>query len=278
MIMTEKQGFSVTMLIWLALFCLAVFLFLARGRCQAAPLDQERLAAELAQAEIDVVGTGARHGVDYVEVAIPEGYSISTLCRRVPSLNRRFATARERIAYFNALHHSYIKTADWEPNGIEADTLKIPLDLEAQLEIFAPEDESLASHPLYILIDVGKGYLGLYERGKLTRVFPISAGISRRTPLIAFKVEQKFENHWSTHYGGWMPWSLLIRRPYYIHGGALPGANDSAGCIRMFVDDAEKLYHLVSRGTPGRIIRSGDQERAAAPPAPELTSFPWREE
>lgn len=279
MILIKDRGaFPFTIVIWLTLFYLAVALFCTRGLCQAAPLDYDRLTSELSQAQITVVGSGTRYGVDYVEVAIPPGFSISSLCRRVPSLNRRFETSREKLAYFNALHPAYVKMTRWEPNRIEAHTLKIPLDLDRDPDIFPGEDEALAEYAQFILIDVGKGYLALYEQGKLARVFPISAGISRRTPLIAFKVQGKSENHWSNLYGGWMPWSLLIRRPYYIHGGALPGAHDSAGCIRMFVEDAEKLYHLVAKGTPGRIIRSQAQEQAAAAPAPELASLPGRED
>jgi lipoprotein-anchoring transpeptidase ErfK/SrfK len=58
-----------------------------------------------------------------------------------------------------------------------------------------------------------------------------------------------------------MPWALLIKRPYYIHGGALPGQRDSAGCIRLFPKDAEELYQLVEVGTPGRIIQTSKLEQ-----------------
>ena len=57
-----------------------------------------------------------------------------------------------------------------------------------------------------------------------------------------------------------MPRSLLLKLPYYIHGGALPGKSDSAGCIRLFPHDAEELYHLVEVGTPGRIIETSQLE------------------
>jgi lipoprotein-anchoring transpeptidase ErfK/SrfK len=53
-----------------------------------------------------------------------------------------------------------------------------------------------------------------------------------------------------------MPWSLLIRRPYFIHGGCLPGVPDSKGCIRLFNDHAQELFSLVEVGTPGRIMFS----------------------
>jgi lipoprotein-anchoring transpeptidase ErfK/SrfK len=99
--------------------------------------------------------------------------------------------------------------------------------------------------------------LALYAQGELQWVFPVSGGTAeKKTPLMSFKIQAKYQEHWSTIYDTWMPWALLMQRPYYIHGGALPGASDSAGCIRLFPRDAEKLYDLVEVGTPGQIIQT----------------------
>ena len=116
-------------------------------------------------------------------------------------------------------------------------------------------------------MDLDKGFLALYVRGELKRVFPVSGGsLGRETPLIDFEIKAKEKSHWSNIYDTWMPWSLLIKAPYYIHGGVLPGENDSAGCIRMFRQDARELYHLVEVGTPGRIVQATRTEPSSPPP------------
>ena len=121
-------------------------------------------------------------------------------------------------------------------------------------------------HEKYLLVDIGKGFLALYERGELRRVFPISAGSEdQRTPLFEFRVEGKDENHWSNIYESWMPWALQLKGPYYIHGGVLPGKGDSAGCIRLPIDDAEQLYNSVEVGTLGRIVDTPKVERDIYP-------------
>ena len=223
--------------------------------------DYSPLCQELEQAGFKILGSGMAYGVPYAEIAVPVGFSITTICRRVPSFNRDFLRCRNKIAFLNALHHSYVKTRDPQPFSLEADTLKIPLNLDTVPEIFPSHDQSLDSYDKFILADVGKGFLALYGQGELLRVFPISGGApERETPLISFTILAKYENHWSTIYETWMPWSLLIKRPYYIHGGALPGEADSAGCIRLFLRDAKELYHLVEVGTPGRIVQTSKLE------------------
>ncbi|MEW6387678.1 MAG: L,D-transpeptidase [Thermodesulfobacteriota bacterium] len=227
------------------------------------PNNQENsdLSHELIKAGFTVLGVGEQYQVPYVEVLVPNGTAIYSLCRKVPSLNARFFEAREKIAYFNALDPFFIKKEVDEPNSFRVKTLKIPLDLSLEPVIFPEFDEALAHYDQYLLIDIGKSYLALYTRGVLTRVYPISPGTrlkgSRtRTPLISFTVLSKDENHWSNIYESWMPWSLLIRRPYFIHGGCLPGTPDSHGCIRLFNDHAQELFNLVEVGTPGRVIFS----------------------
>ena len=258
-------------IIWVGL----LFPLASGGPGQAQDFQSSPIYRELVQAGFEIVETGVRYGVPYVEIVIPEGMSISYLCREIPTLKRDFLIARKKIAFFNSLNPFYIKSEDPEPYSIETDTLKIPLDLSREPEIFPKVDESLAHYGQYILVDIGKGYLALYEEGELKRVFPVSAGRGRRTPLFAFRVQKKIESHYSTKYDAWMPWALMLRRPYYAHGGVLPGTDDSAGCIRLFVEDARELFHLVEVGTPGRIVRSRPEEAGApAPTAQGDKSFP----
>jgi len=124
----------------------------------------------------------------------------------------------------------------------------------------------LSTYEQYLLVDIGKNFLALYERGELTRVFPISPGKpGDRTPLFSFRIQSKDENHWSSIYETWMPWSLQMQGPYYIHGGVLPGRSDSAGCVRMPIEDAEQLFKLVKVGTPGRVIETSKVQQGIYP-------------
>jgi len=228
--------------------------------------DYSDFCEELKDSGLEVVDSGVAYGVPFVEIAIPQGSSITAICRSLPTLNNDFPRCRNRLAFFNALHPSYIKTLTQEPNTITADTLKLPLDFRRVPEIFPSTDESLESHAEYLLVDIGKGFLALYSRGELLRVFPISAGAEgKRTPQFDFKINGKDENHWSNIYESWMPWALHLKGPYYIHGGVLPGRADSAGCIRLSLSDAEQLYNLVALGTPGRIIDTPKVEQDIYP-------------
>jgi lipoprotein-anchoring transpeptidase ErfK/SrfK len=231
------------------------------GGAGAEESDYTPLCLELEESGLKILNSGLAYGVPYVEIKVPLGASVTSICKRVPSLRADFNRCRDNISFFNALHPLYVKNNAGEPSSLEADTLKIPLDRNLVPEIFPAADESLASHDKFILVDIGKGFLALYSQGDLLRVFPISGGRGEKaTPLMDFKIMKKDEEHWSNIYDTWMPWSLLIKRPYYIHGGALPGRSDSAGCIRLFPHDAEELYHLVAVGTPGRIIETSPLE------------------
>jgi hypothetical protein len=239
--------------------CLAVFWCLPGllGAALAAGPDYRPLCGELQKSGFMILSSGTAYGVPFVEIKVPMGASVSSICRHVPSFNADFNRCRDNIAFLNGLNPLYVRTIEPQPFSLATDTLKIPLNRDIVPEIFPPHDDSLEAYPAFILVDVGKGFLALYSWGELQRVFPISGGAAgRQTPLISFTIKAKDENHWSNIYDTYMPWSLLVKRPYYIHGGALPGRSDSAGCIRLFPQDAEELYHLVDVGTPGRIVHT----------------------
>ena len=234
-------------------------LFLAGSAAASRAQDSgyQKLCRELEEAGFKTVYSGIAYGVPFVEIEIPLGFSVTRFCRRIPSFDREFNRCRNRIAFFNALNPSYIKTRIQEPFSIEGDTLKVPLDLFKVPEIFPAYDGSLESHGKYLVVDIGKSFLALYVQGELKRVYPISAGApEKQTPLFDFEVQDKIQSHWSTIYDSWMPWALLLKRPFYIHGGALPGKDDSAGCIRLFTHHAKQLFDMVEVGTPGRIIQT----------------------
>jgi hypothetical protein len=243
------------------LACLCILVWAAAGVAQEP--DYSQLCRELEQSGFRTVYSGLAYGVPFVEIEIPVGFSVTRLCRRIPSFKSEFSRCRNKIAFFNALNPSFIKTRTREPFSIESDTLKVPLNLYKVPEIFPAYDGSLAGQGKYLVADIGKGFLALYVQGELKRVYPISAGApGKQTPLFAFEIKDKRESHWSTIYDTWMPWALLLRSPYYIHGGALPGKNDSAGCIRLFSHHAKELFHLVEVGTPGRIIQTPKLDRS----------------
>lgn len=245
---------------------LAVCWLAAWGPVFAQEEDYSHLCQELEAAGFLSVDSGVAYGVPFVQIKIPLGFSITSLCHRIPSFSHEFNRCRNRIGFFNALNPNYIKTPTAEPHSIAADTLKIPLDLRRVPEIFPAYDESLAGHKQFLLVDIGKGFLALYEQGQLARVFPISSGAPGEvTPLMDFKVEGKDGDHWSNIYETWMPWALHIKGPYYIHGGVLPGERDSAGCIRLPIHNAEQLFNLVEVGTPGRIIDTPEVQREIYP-------------
>jgi hypothetical protein len=236
------------------------------GGAQAQEEDYSHLCEELKTAGFEIVDSGVAYGVPFATIRIHRGFSITSLCHQIPSFEREFNRCRNRLSFFNALNPSFIKTMIPQPNSIEADTLKIPLDLRRVPEIFPAYDEGLAAHEKYLLVDVGKGFLALYEQGELRRVFPLSAGASgRRTPLFDFYILSKDEDHWSNIYESWMPWALHLKGAYYIHGGVLPGQADSHGCIRLPIDNAEQLFKAVDKGTPGRIIDTPKVDRDIFP-------------
>ncbi len=242
------------------------------GALRAQTLDAQQLMEELDGAGLQVIGTGQKFGIPYVEINFPRGMAVYTICRIVPSLSERFFEARDKIGVFNALNPFYVRGDNGEPFETQVRTLKIPLDFSREAEVFPAADRALETHDKYIVIDITKSYLALYERGTLARVFPISSGRNGtglcRGPRLDFAIQYKDKNHWSSIYDVWMPWSLHMVGPYFIHGGVLPGVADSAGCIRMFPRDAEELFHLVDVGTPGRIVCVSEYAAAeAAPPA-----------
>lgn len=81
------------------------------------------------------------------------------------------------------------------------------------------------------------------------------------TPTGRYSVLSKERRHWSTQYGVWMPYAMRVVRGIFIHevpitaegrryGSDQLGSPASAGCIRVGVGPAERLYNWASVGTP----------------------------
>ena len=109
------------------------------------------------------------------------------------------------------------------------------------------EDMTYAIH-----VDVEQKRLTLWQGDALLRTYTVATGAwDTPTPIGVFRINRRF----SGEMGGFGTCFLGLDVPwgdYGIHGTNKPesiGENASHGCIRMHVEDAEELYHLVPDGT-----------------------------
>lgn len=104
----------------------------------------------------------------------------------------------------------------------------------------------------WILIELDKKRLTLYEGTAVIRRYPIASGTwETPSPIGSFIIDGRFK----TEMSGFGTRFLSLNVPwgnYGIHGTNKPqsiGGNASHGCIRMYVKDAEELYASVPNGT-----------------------------
>jgi lipoprotein-anchoring transpeptidase ErfK/SrfK len=125
--------------------------------------------------------------------------------------------------------------------------------------------------PVVIIVSLPEQRMYVYRNGVRIGRSTVSTGKpGKRTPTGVFTVLQKKVSHESSIYkGAQMPhmhrltWSGIA-----MHAGQLPGYPASAGCVRMPVDFAEKLYAITRNGTS--VIITDDKF------APGETSEPGR--
>ncbi len=135
--------------------------------------------------------------------------------------------------------------------------LKVPLDWELAKKYpffpeFLPEETKT---PKLILVVIQEQFLAGYEFGELKFWYPISSGRKGYpTPMGRFKIIGKERYGYSYIYKSPMPWTLSINKLYALHGGQLPGYPASHGCIRLFLEDAQKLFEWAEIGTKILII------------------------
>ncbi len=106
--------------------------------------------------------------------------------------------------------------------------------------------------PVVVLVSLPDQVLYVYRNGvRIARSTVSSGKPGKRTPTGVFTVLQKKVRHESSIYkGAQMPhmqrltWSGIA-----LHAGYLPGYPASAGCVRMPVDFAAKLYSVTGIGT-----------------------------
>lgn len=121
-----------------------------------------------------------------------------------------------------------------------------------------------------IKINTASRTLKLYKSDTLIKEFPIAAGKpTTKSPEGSFRIISKVINPWWGNHGNPMPpgpnnplgirWMGLSTTTgsYGIHGNSTPSSIAtfaSGGCIRMFNSDVEKLFSIVSIGTPVQMV------------------------
>ena len=222
---------------------------------RAQDLEQENpIYKELAAQERMTTGhIITRYGVPCVEVELKSGDTIMSFVHSIPSLKKISLKAQERIALINGTHYLLIMKGTGNVST-DKNRICVPLDYSIEPKILPQYLPDEAKHEKFILINRRLQYIGLYEWGKLTHIFPISSGTSKATPLRNFVVNHMDEKHYSTKYDSPMDHAINIGGDYYIHEGIVPGYAASHGCIRVFPLDARFLfYHWAKPGIPGKV-------------------------
>src|SRR3989344_728424 len=121
----------------------------------------------------------------------------------------------------------------------------------------------------FIEADLTAMQLRFFENGVLTESAPILAkgieGTWWQTPAGLYAVEFKKERHFSTVGQVYQPWSLSFQGNFFIHGwpefadGTKVNEEFAGGGIRLSDVDAERLYKMVSVGTPV-LVHAADVE------------------
>jgi hypothetical protein len=117
---------------------------------------------------------------------------------------------------------------------------------------YAWHPELSPAGPVVVLVSLPDQVLYLYRNGVRIANSTVSSGKpGKTTPTGVFTVLQKKVSHTSSIYkGAQMPhmqrltWSGIA-----LHAGHLPGYPASAGCVRMPIDFAAKLYSVTGIGT-----------------------------
>ncbi|MFA6603281.1 MAG: L,D-transpeptidase [Patescibacteria group bacterium] len=151
--------------------------------------------------------------------------------------------------------------------------LRVPQLAEGEVYTPLPQRyEPAKGQVKFILVDLKRQFVGLYECGQLRDSFPISSGrLSRgphgenyRTPTGTTKVRAKKIDAKSSKYpepngGAPMPYAVNFRgSAYWMHGGDLVGSPASHGCVRLLLEDAKKIFAWAEIGIPVSVVSSFD--------------------
>lgn len=226
----------------------ASFLFFEISAEAAYRLDRDWLREELAAAGYNIIGETDYYGVPCLKIELPMQTAIYQICREVPLLNAHYLEAREAIAVINGLNMFYPRSRQGRPFDTVRETILIPLDTTIQPKAFPEHEQKFSNFEKMIFVDRAKQLLAYYECGNLVACFPVSTGRGgKETPAMEGWIGIRDKNHVSSIYDVPMPYSLLLIPPYFLHAGVMPGQPDSAGCIRMFTEHAQWIFHRVGK-------------------------------
>lgn len=207
------------------------------------------------------------YGVPCLRIFLPEGQSISYFCRFVKYFDQNFHFYRQQIALINRIEPMAVVDGK-DALSTDVEFIYVPLNYSIRPRILPERIGTISKLPRFILIDVSRQYLGLYEYGELVHLYPISSG-RHGTPTKRFAVLSKEKDHYSTKYeNAWMPYSLRLFGNYFIHGGILPSYAASHGCVRMIYENAVEVFNWAEVGTPGEVVNR--------PPAKQKDRAPGR--
>lgn len=149
--------------------------------------------------------------------------------------------------YFNALILDENHKHTYSKDNLRALTL--------EQDITSEEDINKKGYHIHVNLDSKQLYV--YKDGQFIKSYPCSGGKTLTpSPTGTWKIIDKGE--WGDGFGGsWMglnvPWG-----EYGIHGTVYPWVvgkyNVSAGCIRMYNEDAKELYSYIPFGTTVTIV------------------------
>ncbi|WP_245687508.1 L,D-transpeptidase [Streptacidiphilus griseoplanus] len=81
---------------------------------------------------------------------------------------------------------------------------------------------------------------------------PVRTGrVGNATRTGWFRVYRRDIDHWSSEYNSPMPYSQFFSGGQALHGvfGGVDDGPGSHGCVNLVYDDAERLWHVVPKGT-----------------------------
>jgi L,D-transpeptidase catalytic domain len=149
--------------------------------------------------------------------------------------------------------------------------------------------EASPAGPVVVLVSLPDQLIYVYRNGVRIGRSTVSTGKQgKRTPTGVFTVLQKKVRHESSIYkGAQMPhMQRLTWTGIALHAGQLPGYPASAGCVRLPVDFAAKLYSVTGLGTT--VIIADNNSRPTTTTRPGLlfsdktgapvTGFKWTPE
>jgi hypothetical protein len=117
----------------------------------------------------------------------------------------------------------------------------------------------------FILADLDEMKLTVYKNGEAVEKVPIAAkgreGSWFETPTGLYKIEAKYRRAYSRFANVYMNYALVFEGNFLIHGwpyypnGRTVSSSYSGGCIRLFDEDAKKIYDLAEINMPVLVFK-----------------------